>query len=176
MTALRNLNPIASTPAILSDHRLAFNIPGIPLLEPSSASVEPSSGKCVHGVLYKLTDEDFVSVCRTEGIPFSYTLHRCDVVPYTGDGIRAGAEVLESDNYRTVSAYTLRAGKEEWRTGKDIAPSRSYRDVILRGSREFELDEDYVKALEDVQVDRKAVGFSEEILSVAEMLKSFQEL
>eukprot|EP00566_Odontella_aurita_P022843 CAMPEP_0113561894 /NCGR_PEP_ID=MMETSP0015_2-20120614/20226_1 /TAXON_ID=2838 /ORGANISM="Odontella" /LENGTH=140 /DNA_ID=CAMNT_0000463733 /DNA_START=261 /DNA_END=683 /DNA_ORIENTATION=+ /assembly_acc=CAM_ASM_000160 len=41
MTALRGLNPLASTAAVLPGHELRFNVPGTPLVEPSWASVEP---------------------------------------------------------------------------------------------------------------------------------------
>ena len=45
MTALRSLDPIASTAAILPNHRLAFNVPGTAFVEPSWASVEPLKEK-----------------------------------------------------------------------------------------------------------------------------------
>lgn len=126
MTALRSLDPVASTAAILPNHRLAFNVPGTAFVEPSWASVEPLKEKDtntntntdmnandekyvdnndgnrnyrngknnLHGVLYKLTEKDFESVCSTEGVPFGYTLHRCRVVPYRGDGAVAGETAM----------------------------------------------------------------------------------
>jgi len=48
----------------------------------------------VHGVLYKLTEEDFLRVCNTEGVPLAYTVHRCRVVPYSGDAKKAGYDAL----------------------------------------------------------------------------------
>ena len=45
MTALRSLDPVASTAAILPNHRLAFNVPGTAFVEPSWASVEPLKEK-----------------------------------------------------------------------------------------------------------------------------------
>lgn len=183
MTDLRNLRPVAATAAVLPDHELRFNVPGMPLVEPSWASVEPvvpverrrkqstepyESGPAVHGVLYSLTEEDFEAVCRTEGVPFAYTLHRCRVVPYTGNGRDAGARALagaESKCIPTIPkgipAYTLRAGNKSLRSqprAADAPPSRSYVNVLLRGAREFGLDGDYVKRVEDIPTGRTIGG------------------
>ena len=193
MTNLRNLNPIASTPAILKDHRLAFNVPGTPLIEPSWASVEPEKGCIVHGVLYKLTEEDFQTICQTEGVPFAYGLHRCNVLPYVGNGVDAGKQkwLLEGDGrgcgdesdhddsknetenkeQQIIQAFTLRAGRKSWRNSKDIAPSRSYMNVLIRGAKEFQLDEDYVRSLEAIQCSKMMIGDG-----IAEMMLQFAEL
>ena len=166
MINLRGIKPISSTAAVLPKHTLRFNIPGVPLIEPSSASVEPMndmSGEVVHGVLYKLSEEDFATVCSTEGVPFAYSLHRCRVIPYLGDGRNAGQTAMQktlgkdsdtdtsnnngeqstdTSNYE-VSAFTLRAARKEWQQRrKDIPPSQAYLNVLLRGAREFSLDEE----------------------------------
>jgi hypothetical protein len=177
MTALRNLNPIAQTPAVLPNHRLCFNVPGIPLVEPSWASVEPDQENNVHGVLYKLTSDDFARVCRSEGVPFSYQLHRCKVIPYVSNKEgSAGTMALEKyhsndSSVFNVSAFTLRAGREEWRKRIDIPPSQSYINVLLRGAREFHLDKEYVKKLENVPVAKNALGIAESMLKAAEQSK-----
>ena len=188
MTNLRNLSPLASTAAILPAHTLRFNIPGVPLVEPSSASVEPidgmddimdigaiiERGELVHGVLYKLTEEDFSSVCSTEGVPFAYSLHRCRPIPYTGDGKRAGEESLRKlddlSMASTVSAFTLRAARKNWREGKDIPPSQSYLNVLIRGAKEFALDGSYLEKLQQIEAGRTfpGNGLAEELLRRAE--------
>ncbi len=179
MTNLRKLNPIASTPAILKDHRLAFNVPGTPFIEPSWASVEMEEGSIIHGVLYKLTEDDFAKVCQTEGVPFSYKLHRCEVMPYEGDGVDAGARMwLNKDAHadaetQVLQAFTLRAGKSSWRKAKNIPPSKSYKNVLLRGAREFKIDEDYVRQLEQIKCSEMILGdgIAEKILQFAELQK-----
>ena len=197
MINLRGIQPMSSTAAVLPKHILRFNVPGVPFLEPSSASVEPTindmSEEVVHGVLYKLSEEDFATVCSTEGVPFAYSLHRCRVIPYQADGERAGQtamqNVLDTDsdtdtnnipnsnseqstdtsNYE-VSAFTLRAARKEWQQRrKDIPPSKAYLNVLLRGAREFSLDKDYVQKLNSVKVGRTlGNGLAEELLRVAE--------
>ena len=84
MINLRNISPLASSVAILPGHALRFNIPGVPGVEPSLAAVEPTNSDAVekeqvavHMVLYKLTKEDFATICQTEGVPLGYSLHRC---------------------------------------------------------------------------------------------------
>jgi hypothetical protein len=194
MINLRDLSPLASTAAILPAHTLRFNIPGVPLVEPSSASVEPiigmdkamdadtiiERGQLVHGVLYKLTQEDFASVCSTEGVPFAYSLHRCRVIPYSGDGKRAGEDCLRkldddddlnmASNDWGVPAFTLRAAREKWRKGNDIPPSQSYLNVLIRGAKEFALDGSYLEKLQQIEAGRTfpGNGLAEELLRRAE--------
>jgi hypothetical protein len=169
MTNLRNLNPISSTAAVLHDHRLAFNVPGTPFVEPSWASVEIEKGSTVHGVLYELTEDDFAKVCQTEGVPLSYRLHRCQVVPYVGDGEKAGIEATNAE-IASVPAFTLRAGRKAWRESKDIPPSQAYLNVLLRGAEEFKLDANYVKELDSIQCGRTILGngLAEKMLQFAE--------
>ena len=196
MKDLRKLNPIASTAAILPGYRLRFNVPGIPGIEPSWASVEavPSSSgistasdafmkregndqslqqssmELVHGVMHTLTAQDFATVCQTEGVPFSYVLQKCRVIQYIGDGQVAGqcklekvlstTSITEMNNAKWgISAYTLLAGPMALRSrGEDIPPSRSYMNVLLRGAKEFALDESYLRKLEEIPVGKTWIG------------------
>ena len=177
-------------------------MPGLPGIEPSWASVEPCSvttttttttnaadannqsarqheQSVVHGVLYALTPKDFATICRTEGVPFSYVLHKCRVFPYLGDGKSAGldeyhngivasssppsssssfAKAKDNDaNGGGISAYTLLAGPMVRRRG-DIPPSRSYVNVLIRGAKEFALDESYFRKLEGIKVGKTWIG------------------
>lgn len=185
MTALRGLTPLASTPAILPGHRLCFNIPGVQMLEPSWASVEPSSNPRhnVHGILYQLTSKDFIRVCQSEGVPLTYQLHRCRVIPYMSNLDRnAGQNKLQmyKQNPSQVilrSAFTLRAAKEEWRirpNDKDIPPSRSYIRVLLQGAEEYGLDEQYIQELKRIKVDEQVTGIAEWILKGAEQYQKMK--
>ena len=174
MTALRNLNPLASTAAVLPDHELRFNVPGMRFIEPSWASVEPHTlgtddvverarlqSPVIHGVLYSLTEEDFASVCQTEGVPLAYTLHRCRVIPYKGNGRDAGRKAMQDESSKSVPAYTLRAASKALRSqpkSADAAPSQSYVNVLIRGAKEFGLDADYLQMLETMETGRTIGG------------------
>jgi hypothetical protein len=187
MINLRNITPLASSAAILPGHTLRFNIPGLIGVEPSSAAVEPIDGDLdafdkshiVHGVLYKLSEKDFETIIRTEGVPFAYSLHRCRVLSYNGDGKKAGEECLQritdgsaSINFDEVgiSAFTLRAARKEWRSAKDTPPSQSYLNVLIRGAIEFQMDEDYVSMLKSIKPGRTFFGngLAEEALKWSE--------
>lgn len=180
MTNLRNIHPLSSNAAILPGHSLRFNIPGVPYIEPSSASVEPADDawEVVHGVLYVLDENDFARICQTEGVPFIYALHRCRVIPYIGDGGTAGATAMENNSNIDrggVVTYTLRAACQEWRrVGWDIPPSRSYLNVLIRGAEEFGLDEQYCRNLENMKVSTTwfGNGMAEEMLQIAELRKT----
>jgi hypothetical protein len=45
---------ISAEPGFVQDYRLAFNLAGVPPLEPVMAGVEPEVGTTVHGTLVKL--------------------------------------------------------------------------------------------------------------------------
>ncbi len=197
MTNLRGITPLNSSAAVLPGHVLRFNVPGLPFVEPSSASVEPiaaggggastDAAAVVHGVLYELSESDFGTICGTEGVPFVYALHRCRVHPYAGDGGTAGEDALRRstddadgaarapDAARTtgggVEAFALRASWDGWRRGgRDIPPSRSYMNVLVRGAREFALDERYLRRLEGVRCGKTFFGdgVAGEMLRLAE--------
>jgi hypothetical protein len=125
MRALRGIDVVEATAAVLPDYELRFYGMGGNggsgrtrhqlLVEASAAFVEPSSSSssppptssssshssrhhrrsAVHGVLYTLTADDFAKVGRTEGVPWGYRWQKCRVYPYDGDGDRAGEKQEE---------------------------------------------------------------------------------
>ena len=165
MTDLRNIQCVQSTAAILDGYKLRFNIPGIPAVEPSWACVEPSNKSnnnnnnkdVVHGVMYTLTPQDFARISMSEGVPFGYQWKVVDVVPYQGDGNSAGRQALESAKSRSTAvpssatkAYTLVTNNPFLR--RDIPPSKAYRDLLIKGAKDFQMDQDYIEQLEAVPV------------------------
>lgn len=180
MTALRNLNPISSTAAVLPDFKLRFNIAGMPLIEPSAAAVESCKGEVVHGVVYTLTEDDFARVGSTEGVPFAYRWQACDVYPYVGDGDEAGRTALQaaaSSVVEPVAAYTLISGRSGTASAKDIPPSKSYRDILIDGARLWKMDADYTRMLERTSFATNLLipdGISKAALQAAEFRKQFE--
>jgi hypothetical protein len=147
--------------------------------------VGPSSASLVHGVMHSLTADDFATICRTEGVPFAYILQKCQVLPYIGNGKDAGQCEWEkqlsslatssrtttkrtsmnnnnnNNNNWGVSAYTLLAGPMAslfWKREEDIPPSRSYMNVLLRGAKEFALDDSYLSKLEQIPIGKTWIG------------------
>jgi hypothetical protein len=167
MKALRRIEPIDATAAILPDYELRFDGSEDSRFEPSAAFVTPSKSSQVHGVLYSLTAEDFAKVGRTEGIPFVYRWTRCRLHPYVGDGEEAGRRALET--LPSVEAFTLVSPKLG---EKDVPPSSSYLGLIKEGARLWQFDQEYQDQLDTVQEAKNLIvaqGFSGMLLKAAEL-------
>ena len=173
MTDMRRITPLAITAAILPNHRLRFNLPGLPGFEPSAASVEPSPGDAVHGLCYTLTAEDFGKVGQSEGVPFGYKWQPVYVATYVGNdhdaGLQAALLCKDSTNIRLV--YTLIA---TFPTLNDIPPSKSYLGLIQQGASEWKMDRAYQDNLKQIKYDTNLLvtnGIAGATLSWAEMQK-----
>ena len=156
LEALRSVYPLDSTAAILPRYKLRFNMPGIPGLEPSFASVEFTKDKssAVHGVLYTLSPQDFARVGSTEGVPFSYKWQRCQVHPYVGNCKEAGADTVAANNAPTVSAWTL---VSTFPQNEDFPPSHAYLDLMIQAAKEWDFDKSYVEELK-ATTEAKTLG------------------
>jgi len=130
----RGIFPLQQSPGYVDDYRLAFNILGVPLIEPSFASVEYCPGEQVHGMVFTLDWEAWSTLCRTEGVPFGYVPEPIEVQLYTGEA---------------VAAWTLRASPmarvPRWR---ETAPSERYRRLICEGAAQRGLCADWRQRLE----------------------------
>ena len=151
MTALRRIHFVSSTAAVLPGYKLRFNIPGIPAVEPSWACVEECPDDNVHGVLYTLTPPDFARLSLSEGVPFGYQWRVVDVVPYIGDCDKAGRIAMSSSHGSRLQAYTLVSNNPFLQRG-DIPTSKAYKDLIIRGAKDFHMDQEYIDKLEAVPV------------------------
>ena len=122
----RRITPERSEPARLDGYRLVFTEPGIPLVEPAFASIEPAPGDHVHGVLHHLPDGAADSIDRFEG----RTYDRIEVVVDTVESGRVGAW-----------AYRSR------RTVRCRRPSRRYLQLLIAGACEHGLPEEHIARL-----------------------------
>jgi AIG2-like family len=123
----RHVRPLSSEAARLDGFRLVFGEPGVPLLEPVFASIDPAEGESVYGVLLRLLAEDFTRIDATEGP--GYDVLRVDVVGSVNGPVRARA-------FRTRDPVRGRR------------PSRRYLDLMRSGAREHGLPERYVQRLD----------------------------
>jgi hypothetical protein len=153
MTDMRRIAPLGVTAAVLPNYRLRFNIPGLPGIEPSAASVEESSQGVVHGVCYSLTPDDFAQVGRTEGVPFGYRWQPVRVATYVGNNEDAGRQALEHKK-TFILAYTLVA---TFSRPNDIPPSKSYLGLIQQGARDWNMDREYRESLERIEYDKNLI-------------------
>jgi len=91
----------------------------------AGANVQPSPGKTVYGVLYKIEENSFRSLDRYEGVPEHYRRIEIQVTP---------------DGGNPVPAQVYIASKIE----KGLRPSAQYLQAILQGAGEHSLPEDYI--------------------------------
>ncbi|KAL1521106.1 hypothetical protein AB1Y20_022670 [Prymnesium parvum] len=131
---------LAKERAVVTDHRLAFNMRAFPPLEPAMASLEPCAGESCEGVLYTLSREAYEQLWRSEG----------------GAARRPAYEevvVLARCRRGAVPALSLRAAPAA-RLRRDAPPSRRYKDLLVRGAREARLSAAYLERLEAVRAVR----------------------
>lgn len=125
----RDIVPVASHAATLADHRLAFVHRGVPLIEPAFASVLAAPGETVHGVLHLLRPEDMRVLDRHESSEYD----------------RAVREVRTRDHGSfEAQLYVTRHPRD------GLRPSRRYRDLLIRGAREHDLPEAWIRELESI--------------------------
>ncbi len=75
--ALRCPGATDPRPATLADHDWLINERGV-------ATVEPFTGSCVHGVLWRVSDHDLATLDSAEGVPVRYRRDR--LIVHTDDG------------------------------------------------------------------------------------------
>jgi len=122
----RRFRPVSSEPAKLSGYEVLFAARGITFVEPVFAALRQADRGQVHGVLYRLRNEEAARLHRLED---GYERLHVDVC-----GTRSGA----------VRAYTynipaLTCG---------LNPSRRYLQLVCDGARAAGLPPDYVTWLE----------------------------
>jgi gamma-glutamylcyclotransferase (GGCT)/AIG2-like uncharacterized protein YtfP len=112
----------------LDGYRLAFNQPGIPWIEPAFANIRSDSEGEVHGVLWKISAEDFATLDLQEGGGDAY--ERLTVQVDTALG------AVEAYTYITHNVIP------------GLKPSGRYLDLLIGGARDVGLDSSYIAVLE----------------------------
>ena len=123
-----------SKPGILKDWRLAFNLRGISWLEPSMAGVEPAPGDEAHGVLLRMSNEEFRKLVLSEGGNHAYRQVEVEIETYQG----------EKQNALAFSALDSR------KMLVDRPPSLRYLELIRTGARLSGLNSTYIKRLDSI--------------------------
>ena len=103
----------------------------------AGANVQPSPGKTVYGVLYKIDESTFRSLDRYEGVPEHYRRIEIQVTP--DDAPAAGLENVVAVR-QPVPAQVYIASKIE----KGLRPSAQYLKAILDGAGEHSLPAAYI--------------------------------
>ena len=128
-----NMEPASAEAARLDNYAFAFDEPGIPLFEPAFASVSEHEGKVVHGVLYRMSADNFERLILCEGA--NYVI---ETLPVVGcDSGTVGARVF-------VAEHTVQGRR----------PSRRYLRLLIEGAREHGLPASWIVALEATRCHR----------------------
>jgi len=121
----RGVETHSARPARLDGYRLVFDMPGIPLVEPVFASVEPAEDH-VWGALYELDTGALSRLRSFEGVAYEQRVVE-----------------VECAEGRVAAQIFVNAGRRLRR-----APSRRYLSVIIEGARLRALPDEWVARLE----------------------------
>ena len=121
--------------AVLPDHRLGFPVRSDGDWLGGVASVEPSPGEAVHGVLYRITDEDLAELDLYEAV--AEGMYRREMI---------GVWPVGDPNPQQAWTYIALPDPQG-----PSPPSRAYLDVILLGARHYGLSPAYIQQLEAIR-------------------------
>jgi len=122
----RGIIPLFSEKARLKDYQLLFQQPGIRIIEPCFATIQPMPKKYVYGVLHNISITEMTKIDRFEGS--SYERFQVGVKGTHSGWVKAWA-------YR--SRYPVE-GRQ---------PSQRYRNLLIAGAQEFDFPEAYIAYL-----------------------------
>ncbi|GMI08125.1 hypothetical protein TrVE_jg11763 [Triparma verrucosa] len=125
-------------PAVVEQHRLAFNLKGFPPLEPGMGGIEPSSTSTIHGALVSLSRSEYEKVWLSEGGGSSnpsYYEYPVSAVPY--------------NSTTPIPAISFRA-RPHARLKTDASPSLRYLNLLILGATELNLHQSYLDYLKSI--------------------------
>lgn len=96
-----------------------------------TANVVPTEGQVVHGVLYRVSEQQLKALDRYEGVPEHYR--------------RSQATVMDADGNK-INAQLYLARKVR----KGLKPDRYYLQRIITGAEEHGLPADYIEGLKGI--------------------------
>ena len=134
---MRGMRPRREEAAWVPGYRLAFNLRGLPGVEPSFASAEPSAHDDeLHGVIYTISRSEWARLAASEGVGAAYDV--CEVTCQTYSG-------------ETLGAVTLSTRAGPLRAPRDVAPSQAYLNILIEGAQRAGLRAEYIERLQSVR-------------------------
>mmetsp|Transcript_35758 Transcript_35758/g.67403 ORF Transcript_35758/g.67403 Transcript_35758/m.67403 type:complete len:303 (-) Transcript_35758:1096-2004(-) len=152
----RGIVALEAYPASIKDYALAFDVGGVGA-EAAFASVAPAEGARTHGMLYKFSQEDYLSMLRSENaVPpaegeedkRTYFAHPVTAEPYGGE-------------HAAVEAATLCVMPNKVSPEDRRSPSRRYLALICEGARQRGLCSTYIEKLASVPYVANELGASD---------------
>ena len=123
---IRNINPVSSRSASMSNYKLVMNLKGPNFIEPAFANICYEENAKVEGVVHEITQTDLDRIVASEGE--TYELIEAPVT-FGND---------------TVLVQTLRC-KEN--TSEDLPASRRYMKILIAAAIENNLSNGYIEFL-----------------------------
>ena len=134
---MRGMRPRREEAAWVPGYRLAFNLRGLPGVEPAFASAEPSAHDDeLHGVIYTISRSEWARLAASEGVGAAYDV--CEVTCQTYSG-------------ETLGAVTLSTRAGPLRAPRDVAPSQAYLNILIEGAQRAGLRAEYIERLQSVR-------------------------
>jgi hypothetical protein len=151
---------LAGVPATVPGWTLAFDLLAMPPIEPAMAAAvaTPAAGAnggggVLHGILYKLTTEDYCTLSMSEGCcnragvgnaSSSYMEVVVEVFPYpTHELVQNGK--IPTRVFATV--FALRIPPTVPLITRNLYPSQRYLNLLIKGAKEANLDSVYLEHL-----------------------------
>jgi hypothetical protein len=142
-TKQRKIQPQHRLLAKVPHYTLAFNVPGVPFMEPAVAGLSAVSRNVgegrlpVHGIAYQITTADLDRIIATEGGGVAYSMLRTEAVVLRtlGEKVKAGAGCA-------LEVYTLVARKPTYYNRRPSSRYlvRRHTYVVMEGLLEIGCD------------------------------------
>lgn len=117
--------------ATLSDHELSF-VGNAPMWGGGIANIRERPGKTVEGVVWEISEADRKVLDEYEGYPTLYLHKEIQVRSHAGKAITAVAYIMANP-------------------GREMAPSKRYKQLLTSGAEEHGLSDEYIETLEAIR-------------------------
>lgn len=158
LTGRRKIHPIESIPGVLEGWQLTFDLRGIPGVEPCFGNIKENPESEIHGVLHKISGNDFKRLLATEGgggvdqngyIPLKVNVHA-----YDGRIIEAYALVVRQNSPAILDRHTV--------------PSFRYMGLLRNGAAHHKIHPLYIEYLQSLPSHERSTPVM--LLVIAEAL------
>lgn len=129
----KGVDPLTSEPAVLEGWQLVFDIPDFFVIEGGTGNIAPRENESVHGALHGCREADLPKLDQLEAVGIRYARVETTVTTYSG---------------RRVSAYVY-VGLERVLCATCV-PSERYRNILVKGAQEMNLDARYIERLRNL--------------------------
>lgn len=147
-------------PAVVKNWHLSFDFLFLPPAEPVMAAAMPCANEELHGILYKLTRDDYHTLCMSEGCLKPFSLYKEALVEATiyPSVLKSFFEHVGDNGIVQATVFTLREPQRHSLLAMGLFPSQRYLNLMISGSKAVGLSSKYVEKLEAIPVARPVVG------------------